>query len=160
MNLFIEFLEILIKIMETKFRETKSKKACFGCPFKRVNNNEKPNPGGSHPFVYLGQARGPFWLPCHEDKNYEGKGSNTETVSQCRGAAIFRANCENPYTLPKELLTLDKNTEDVFANEAEFASHYLDVPVEYMKKVLTKENLDNMMMEQITCPSPTKRFLK
>lgn len=146
--------------METKFKETKSKKCCGGCPFKRVNTNEKPNPGGSHPFVYLGQARGPFWLPCHSDKNYVGKGSDTETVTQCRGAAIFRANCEDQYELPKELLRLEKDTENVFANEAEFASHYLGGPAEQWKHILQKPMLDNFMSKEISCPSPTKRFMK
>lgn len=145
--------------MNQKFKETKSKKACAGCPFRRVNTNEKPNPGGSHPFIYIGQARGPFWLPCHQDKNYVGKGSNPETVTQCRGAAIFRANCNDGYTRPKELLQLSPNHEDVFSSEAEFAAHYLDVPLEQMNRVLTKEQMDRIMYDQINCPSPTKRFM-
>ena len=44
------------------FKQTKSTKACGGCPFKRVNTNEKPNPGGSHPFVYIGQRY--RWRDC------------------------------------------------------------------------------------------------
>jgi hypothetical protein len=146
--------------METKFKVTKSKKACKGCPFKRINDNEKPNPGGSHPFVYLGQARGPFWLPCHADKNYVGKGSNTETVSQCRGAAIFRANCDDGIQRPKELLQLEKDTDDVFANEAEFAAHYLGGTVERFKQMLIPPVLNAMTYKEINDPSPTKRFMK
>lgn len=142
------------------FKETKSKKACLGCPFKRVNTNEKPNPGGSHPFVYLGQARGPFWLPCHQDKNYVGKGSNPETVTQCRGAAIFRANCEDGYKRPDQLLVREKDKEAVFESEAEFAGHYLDVPTPMMERMLTKETLDKMMMKEITQPSETKRIFE
>ena len=144
--------------MKTKFKETKSKKACMGCPFKRINTNEKPNPGGSHPFVYLGQTRGPFWLPCHKDKNYEGKGSNVEKVTQCRGAAIFRSNCDMPYKLPDELLKLDKNTEDVFSSEAEFLSHYVGCTIDYAKELLTKDTLDSLMNKEIYHPSDTKRF--
>lgn len=151
--------------METKFKVTKSKKACGGCPFKRNNtpcstDTDPSKPGGSHPFVYLGQARGPFWLPCHQDKNYEGTGSNTETVGQCRGAAIFRANCDDGYQRPEPLLKLEKNTEDVFANEAEFASHYLGGPVQQWEKVLVKPMLDNLMVNEITKPSLTKRFME
>lgn len=145
--------------MKAKFKETKSKKACSNCPFRRVNTNEKPNPGGSHPFVYLGQTRGPFWMPCHADKNYEGKRSNTETVQQCRGAAIFRANCNDGYIRPQELLQLEENHDDIFSNEAEFASHYLSVPKEQMEKLLTRENLDKIMYHEIDKPSPTKRFM-
>tara|TARA_R110000796_G_scaffold181330_1_gene297885 strand:+ start:33139 stop:33579 length:441 start_codon:yes stop_codon:yes gene_type:complete len=146
--------------METKFKETKSKKACMGCPFKRLNTNEKPNPGGSHPFVYLGQTRGPFWLPCHQDKNYKGKGSNTETVGQCRGAAIFRANCNDGIQRPKELLQLEEDKENVFANQAEFVAHYLDEPVEALEQMLIPPVLNAMMYKEINDPSPTKRFMK
>lgn len=131
----------------------------MGCPFKRVNTNEKPNPGGSHPFVYLGQARGPFWLPCHQDKNYEGKGSDVEKVSQCRGAAIFRSNCNSPYTLPKELLVLPEDKENVFASEAEFLAHYMDAPLEYAQKMLTEKTLDELMYQEINKKSETKRYL-
>jgi len=146
--------------METKFKETKSKKACMGCPFKRVNTNEKPNPGGSHPFVYLGQTRGPFWLPCHQDKNYEGAGSNVETVGQCRGAAIFRSNCEPSYIRPPQLLELEQDEKEVFGSEAEFAAHYLGGRELDWSRILTKQALDNIMLEQINQPSPTKRFIK
>ncbi len=146
--------------METKFKETKSKKPCMGCPFKRINTNEKPNPGGSHPFVYLGQTRGPFWLPCHQDKNYQGKGSNTETVSQCRGAAIFRANCDTPYGLPEPLLRLEKDTESVFASEAEFAAHYLGGHKENFESMLIPPVLDAMMSNEINKPSKDRRFMK
>lgn len=147
-------------IKEAEFHKTKSKKACMGCPFKRVNTNEKPNPGGSHPFVYLGQARGPFWLPCHNDKNYEGKGSDTETVSQCRGAAIFRANCDMPYGIPDKLLSLEKDTESVFASEAEFLSHYTDAPLHYCESLLTEEGLDDLMNTEIYGKSDHKRVYK
>lgn len=145
--------------MQTKFKETKSKKACMGCPFKRLNTNEKPNPGGSHPFVYLGQTRGPFWLPCHQDKNYEGKGSDTETVGQCRGAAIFRANCEDQYNLPEPLLKLEKDTEAVFASEAEFLAYYTDIPLEDAESMLTRQALDKLMYQELNKISETKRYL-
>ncbi len=143
-----------------EFHKTKSKKPCKGCPFKRENNNEKPNPGGSHPFVYLGQARGPFWLPCHADKNYQGKGSNVATVSQCRGAAIFRSNCDVQYQKPEQLLKLPADKEDVFANEAEFVSHYLSVEMPLAKDLTDRNSLDRMMYEEITKPSKTKRVYK
>jgi hypothetical protein len=142
------------------FKQTKSTKACGGCPFKRVNTNEKPNPGGSHPFVYIGQTRGPFWLPCHKDKNYQGHGSNPETVSQCRGAAIFRSNCEVPYNLPEPLLSLEKDTESVFANEAEFLQHYLDIDDETAKNLSSEEALNMMMDQELYKKSATRREYK
>jgi len=145
--------------MKTDFKQTKQTKACLACPFKRVNTNEKPNPGGSSVFTYLGQTRGPFWLPCHQDKNYKGKNSNVETVSQCRGAAIFRANCDVPYRLPEQLLSLEKDKENVFASEAEFVSHYLDISVETSEKMLTPKLLDQIMNKELDKKSETKRYL-
>jgi len=143
-----------------ELKETKGKKACGGCPFKRVNNNEKPNPGGSHPFVYLGQTRGPFWLPCHNDKNYVGVGSDPKLVSQCRGAAIFRANCNTPYELPDRLLKLEQDTNDVFASEAEFLAHYTDSPLHYCESLLTEEGLDGLMKNELTKQSDSRRYYK
>tara|TARA_R110002020_G_scaffold100855_5_gene238101 strand:- start:26427 stop:26876 length:450 start_codon:yes stop_codon:yes gene_type:complete len=143
----------------TKFKETKSKKCCGGCPFKRVNTNEKPNPGGSHPFVYLGQIHGPFWLPCHQDKNYEGKGSNTETVGQCRGAAIFRSNCGvEEGKLPKQLLSLPEDRENVFASEAEFITHYLDMPQPLAEDFTTPNQLNHYVAHEMYKVSETRRF--
>ena len=90
------------------YSEKKMSKPCGGCPFARVNSNEKPNPGGSTPEVYLGQTRGPFWLPCHKDRNYEGKKSDPSKVKQCGGAAIFRANTGPRYKLPPNYILLNQ----------------------------------------------------
>jgi hypothetical protein len=121
------------------------KKACGGCPFKRINNNEKPNPGGSSPLVYLGQARGPFWLPCHNDKSYEGKDSSPSKVSQCAGASIFRTNCKGKYRMPKELLSLPEDPEMVFANEIEFFSYYTGLSIADTSVLLDEDTLDKLM---------------
>ena len=130
--------------MKQQFTEKKLNKACGGCPFKRVNNNSKPHPGGSHPAVYLGQARGPFWLPCHADKNYDSKNSDPATVKQCAGAAIFRANCQTETKL-KGLLKLPADKERVFSNEAEFMDYYLEIGIEEAKSVLTPRALDMLL---------------
>lgn len=132
-----------------KIIETKSKKPCLGCPFKRVNTNEKPYPGGSHPFVYLGQARGPFWLPCHNDKNYNGKQSSPSEVTQCRGAAIFRSNCDSGIELPEQLLSLEKDMNEVFADEAEFMKHYLDMSDEEAAMNTTPSALNEFMFNEM-----------
>lgn len=143
-----------------QFKETKSKKACGGCPFKRINSNEKPNPGGSHPFVYIGQTLGPFWLPCHKDKNYVGAGSNPTLVTQCRGAAIFRSNCGVSEKMPDKLIKLEKDTEDVFASPAEFVSHYSGHPIDVVEAYLSEENLRSIMIKEFTRSSKTKRYYK
>lgn len=125
--------------------QSNTKKACGGCPFKRVNNNAKPHPGGSKPEVYLGQARGPFWLPCHNDKNYEGKSSDPAAVNQCAGAAIFRANTGRDKVMPPQLLSLPKDPEKVFGTEAEFFAHFYDVDEERAERACSTEMLDIYM---------------
>ena len=140
------------------FKETKSTKACGGCPFKRNNTGDQRNPGGSHPFVYLGQIHGPFWLPCHNDKNYEGVGSDVSLVTQCRGAAIFRSNCKSYNKLPKELLSLPTNPKEVFANEKEFVQHYLGVD-ETMAEMLTEpEDLMKYTSHEMHKVSASRRY--
>ena len=126
------------------------KKACGACPFKRINSCERPKPGGSPVQVYLGQARGPFWLPCHKDKNYADKESNPATVQQCAGAAIFRANCKSGYTMSKKLLHLPEDKEAVFANEVEFAAHYSGLSPELLEHVFNSQNLDKLMQNEIS----------
>ena len=147
------------------FKETKQKKPCIGCPFKKNNipcstDTDASMPGGSHPFVYIGQARGPFWLPCHMDKNYKGKGSDPATVSQCRGAAIFRSNCGKPYKLPEPLLDLPRDTENVFEDESAFIKHYLgdEFDDNEIFKLTNKQMLDKMMMHEMNKKSETKRY--
>ncbi len=145
--------------MKTKFKETKNKKCCGKCPFKKGLPPTPETLGHSHPFVYIGQTRGPFWLPCHADKNYSGKGSNVETVTQCRGAAIFRANCEVPYKLPEQLLSLEKDEESVFANEADFLKHYTKMDDGTISFLTSPLFLDSLMEEELKKKSETKRYL-
>lgn len=124
------------------------KKPCKSCPFRRDNDLQKPNPGGSPPEVYIGQSRGPFILPCHKGKNYAGKETDLSQALECAGAAIFRANCEIPYKLPDEILSLPKDTETVFSNEREFLNFYKgedseeELPRGYLDLLLLKELLD------------------
>lgn len=127
--------------MKQQFTEKKMKKPCKGCPFGRINDNEKPNPGGSHPSVYLGQARGPFWLPCHNDRNYDAKDSDPAVVKQCAGAAIFRANCNTESDNPS-LLKLSEDRELVFSDEAEFFAYYSGMPENDVRRILSRDMLD------------------
>ena len=64
----------------------------------------------------------------------------------------------NPREEPTPVIRI--SSVKVFSSEAEFAAHYLDVPKEQMARVLTKEQMDNMMYHEINKPSPHKRFLK
>jgi len=127
------------------FAEKKIKKPCVSCPFRRDNDLGTDKPGGSEPEVYLGQARGPFWLPCHKDSNYADKNSDPAKVQQCAGAAIFRANCKGPYRLPDQLLKLEEDHENVFSSEAEFYAHYSGASVEACEEMLDDSVLDTLL---------------
>jgi hypothetical protein len=147
--------------MSNNFKETKGKKCCGKCPFKRGLPPTEESLGYSDPLVYIGQTRGPFWLPCHSDRNYEGKGSDISLVDQCRGAAIFRSNCEIPHKLPDELLKLNKDSETVFANEREFLEHYYPDLNEMELDNMTEEGFLNAIMNyELNKRSETKRYIK
>lgn len=99
-------------------------KPCDACPFSR---NVTPGElGGSPPETFLGQARGPFWLPCHKHSEYDNPNWKTDTSKpQCAGAAVFRANCGWDKQMPPSIHHLPRDTATVFASPAEFLSHHL-----------------------------------
>jgi hypothetical protein len=112
--------------MEQKEYHTSKTKPCKECPFNK-NNVLGPTPaalGNSLPEVYIGQSEGPFWLPCHMEKGYRGKETGFHDVGQCRGAAVYRANLGISEKMPKQILKLDKNKEDVFSGHVEFLMFY------------------------------------
>jgi hypothetical protein len=143
----INYLEMIKK----SNLKSNRKNPCKECPFRRDNILKGENPGGSSPEVYIGQIQGPFWLPCHTDKNYKDKQSDPRIVEQCAGAAIFRKNCKEQlsYSLPKELLFLESNSDLVFSNFEEFYSYYKKISIEQAKKYLTKSKLEELLIKEI-----------
>jgi hypothetical protein len=117
------------------------KTPCKECPFRRDNNLTTPNPGGSSVKTYVGQVQGPFWLPCHMEKEYNGKETEPKAVSQCAGAAIYRSNVKNPYKLPEQLLSLPEDHELVFSSHAEFIAHYRKKPIEQVDHLIKSNDL-------------------
>lgn len=109
---------------------------CKSCPFRRDNDLNTNRPGGSNPLVYIGQVRGPFWLPCHKDLNYKDKESDPKTVQHCAGAAIFRANIKIPFRLPKEILILPENKDLVFSSNEEFFENYTGIHLPFTEDLL------------------------
>jgi len=100
------------------------KKACKQCPFNKKAGLTADDLGGSSPFVYIGQSHGPFWLPCHMDRKYTGSVQNAHEVGQCAGAAIYRSNIGRAELMPKGIMILPEDKENVFEDHAEFLSHY------------------------------------
>lgn len=77
--------------------------------------------------VFIGQAFGAFWLPCHERTDYSDPEWRTAyETPQCAGAAIFRSNC-HPAERPDFLLLLPSDVENVFASDAEFMAHHTNI---------------------------------
>lgn len=111
-----------------------SRKPCHDCPF--IRTTEPGELGGSSPFVYIGQAFGPFLLPCHNSPGYEEDKRDPDHL-QCVGAAIFRANCDVADKMPPQLLRMEKDSVLVFGSPAEFVAHHQEVAVEFAAYVLS-----------------------
>ena len=101
---------------------------CAACPFSKTC---KPGAlGGSSPEVYIGQASGPFFLPCHSTHNYKDEADRRNHANpQCAGAAIFRTNAGVAEKMPKGLLRLPAGNPNVFGSFAEFVSHHMRTPL-------------------------------
>jgi len=116
-------------------------RACGACPFSR---RVRPGAtGGADPRRYVGQAAGPFWLPCHAAAGFEaeprdtGDGTTARGVRrgmdlpQCAGAAIYRANCgyDDRFggAAAAALHRLPADRAAVFATPAELLGHHLGV---------------------------------
>lgn len=97
-------------------------KPCSGCPFSR--SVQPSNLGGSSVEVYIGQINLPFWLPCHQSKNYQGKLSSYDETEQCAGAAIMRSNLGMAHRMPDKLLFLPADKDVSFANISQFYQHH------------------------------------
>lgn len=112
--------------------------------------------------TYIGQAAGPFVLPCHKhcdfsDPNWKAKVINTP---QCAGAAIFRANIGIADSLPEAIHRLPQNHKAVFSTSAEFLAHHarmslsqavimlkITTPYELMRHQMSKREVINFSVE-------------
>lgn len=133
----------------TEFK-SKRKKPCKECPFARKNNLTGSYPGGASPLTYIGQSIGPFWLPCHMEKEYEGKNTDPSSVNQCAGAAIYRANVGVASKMPKQILSLPENKKEVFETHSEFLSHYTGIDKAIAEKILIDENLEMLLAHEMS----------
>lgn len=96
---------------------------CAACPFSKA---VKPGAlGGSEPETYIGQAHGPFLLPCHKACDFDDPDWKVKTIDtpQCAGAAIFRANIGVADKMPPAIHALPPS-DAVFTSEAAFLAHH------------------------------------
>lgn len=124
---------------EPKGRQYSRKKPCQTCPFARATPG-KDSLLKVNPLVMIGQSQGPFALPCHSDPDYRGAHdcSNLHEVSQCAGAAIYRANLKLAERMPAALHALPANAELVFASHAELLAHFTECSVEVAQAFLDR----------------------
>jgi len=97
---------------------------CNKCPFS--SKCEPGALGGSPIETFIGQSWGPFFLPCHQAKDYEGNDTPlNDEHAQCPGAAVFRANIGRGHLMPDPLLKLPEFSDpDVFHTMEDFIRHH------------------------------------
>ncbi len=128
---------------------------CAACPFRRTTapgcQTQGVSLGGSPSFTYIGQAHGPFWLPCHSTHNYKDPVARRDPSNlQCAGAAIYRANTERDKQLPPSLLHLPKDVNAVFASPVEFLAHHEDIPITKAEEFLTRFTPDLLLKHELS----------
>ncbi len=112
---------------------------CKTCPWS-IENSQVYGPeardyvkgGAFSTEQMLGQAVGPFWLPCHMGyRDAESKAeviAKVDEIPQCAGAANFRANMGLD-NLPYELgLLKGEKDETVFSDPIEFTAYHKQIP--------------------------------
>ena len=114
--------------------DSKCRKPCKECPFSKTI--EPGRTGNSSPTILIGQAYGPFFLPCHMDPAYTRDRRSTDLL-QCAGAAVFRANVGVAEKMPEALLQLPAS-HDAFETPEELIAHHAKVTVEVANMFLSE----------------------
>lgn len=117
---------------------------CPECPFSSDCN--PGDTGGSDPTRFIGQAVGPFFLPCHMDPGYEKDRYNLGLL-QCAGAAMFRANIGVASLMPPQIHALPAS-EKAFGSPVELLAHHLKISLTEAVELLEKRPLDVLLKEE------------
>jgi hypothetical protein len=93
-------------------------KPCVECPWRRIAAAGWLGPFSAERWIEI--AHSDEAIACHRTIKKSG---TWDGASQCRGAAIFRANM---FKLPRdpEVVTGPTDTETVFRDPAEFLAHH------------------------------------
>lgn len=109
-------------------------KPCADCPFM---TSCKPGAlGGSPPETFIGQAHGPFLLPCHKHCDFDDPDwkSKVNETPQCAGAAMYRE--ANQIPLPPSIAKLEP-VEGLLENPVQFYAHHKQITCgEAMRQVM------------------------
>lgn len=135
------------------------KAPCNECPFTRTSR--PGNLGGSSPETYIGQAAGPFLLPCHRTCDFEDPEwrDKIDVNPQCAGAAIFRTHINVAEFMPDDIHLLPSNVDKVFSTSAEFLSHHTGVSLSYAT-VLLKITPPSVLLRNEMSKASVKVFQK
>lgn len=123
-------------------------KPCKGCPFAR--ETEPGELGGGNPLTFIGQAHGPFWLPCHSAGAYAAKESDPAKVPQCAGAAIYRTHTGRDALMPSGIAVLPADRERVFSNPTEFLAHHTGLSMGDAAFMLRISSPDDLLLYEFS----------
>jgi hypothetical protein len=131
-------MKIIISNPATESRHFSLKQPCSECPFSRAC--APGGTGGTDPTVYVGQAYGAFFLPCHQDQDYRQESAldHADVIAQCAGAAIFRSNVGVSERLPLAIHRLPPSPARVFANAAELIAHHNQMTLVEAEEILRR----------------------
>jgi hypothetical protein len=127
------------------------KEPCPQCPFRR--DSRAGYLGGTSPAGFIGQAHGPFALPCHMHGDFTPQDRHGKAMDapQCAGAAAYRAaypaNFPDHPPLPARLKS--EPHPDVFAHPAEFYAHHAGITLEDAQTLVTKDTVNAATFDQI-----------
>lgn len=126
---------------------------CSGCPYARATPKSYLDTKGQNGERFVGQAFGPFILPCHMTKDFDQwrekfTGDLNEANPQCAGAAKYRANCGYNH-LPDAIGTLPPDHENVFSSPEELLAHHMGIPIPVAIAYLKDRPVHKMLVHEM-----------
>ena len=121
---------------------------CIACPFTKTV--EPGALGGSEPETCIGQAYGPFILPCHMACDFDDPEWKAQTVAtpQCAGAAAFRAKVGIAPYLPSGIHKLPPHP-NVFEGPVQFLAHHQGIGQDKALEQLLKTPPAELLKQQL-----------
>lgn len=98
---------------------------------------------------FIGQASGPFTLPCHMHKDFQDLLTEPKTCIGCAGAAIYRSNCGYP-CMGESVHRLPKNHDLVFSNPEQLLAHHRGVTLDDAKKMLENHPVSYWLASELS----------
>jgi len=124
------------------------KSPCTGCPFSRTGDPTKD--GHADPMALIGQAQGPFLLPCHQEPSYfEERQGEIYKKAQCAGAATYRSNLGIGDLFPKSFHILPEDHDKVFSKPAELLAYYEKITLDEAQERLKERTPEQLLRQEL-----------